>query len=192
MKGPLALLSRSRLFAIPARRTTTGPVETHRGGRRRSRPARSPVLVTSSGKGWVRLRRSRSNTSTPYCVLRIHAYCVLGVWGFGLHCVTYRTIVLRIAYYVLRLGCWRMRDVRFAYYVSCVLGLCRGSKRLVRKHFSPPPPTPTTPPDYLTQSRPSGTRGQKATAGIPLFAGRDRPHLRQLSSPRERVLGTCG
>ena len=32
-------------------------------------------------------------------------------------------------------------------------------------------PPPTTPPDYLTQSRPSGT-GQKAT-GTPLFAGRD-------------------
>ena len=134
-------------------------------------PARSPVLVTSSGKGWVRLRRSRSNTSTPYCVLRIHAYCVLGVWGFGLHCVTYRTIVLRIAYYVLRLGCWRMRDVRFAYYVSCVLGLCRGSKRLVRKHFSPPPLTPTTPPDYLTQSRPSVHEGKKRQLGSPCSLG---------------------
>ena len=30
--------SRSRLFAISARRTTTGPVETHRGGRRKDDP----------------------------------------------------------------------------------------------------------------------------------------------------------
>ena len=48
-----------------------------------------------------------------------------------------------------------------------------GSKRMMigEKGKHPPPPTPITPPDCLTQSRPSST-GQKAT-GTTLHAGRE-------------------
>ena len=95
-------MSRSRSFALSARRTTTGPVETHRGGRRlynrcdgtvtarsvcvlfRSCPQQGPQTnkgATSQSVSqlfhgpaprsplyWlaVRLRHSRSNTSTDY------------------------------------------------------------------------------------------------------------------------------
>ena len=39
----LARHTRSRSFAIPARRTTTGPVETRRGGRKLPQPDTQPI-----------------------------------------------------------------------------------------------------------------------------------------------------
>ena len=70
--------SRSRSFAIPARRTTTGPVETHRGGRKLklwkvtqfvsqsvSQLFHGPAPRAPLHRLSIRLRRSRSTTRVP-------------------------------------------------------------------------------------------------------------------------------
>ena len=69
--------SRSRLFAIPARRTTTGPVETHRGGRRQSPSSKqaskqaSPSIVRVGGRELTATSQDHNLHSSVRCVLAV-------------------------------------------------------------------------------------------------------------------------
>ena len=65
---PQSPRSRSRSFAIPARRTTTGPVETHRGGRRHN------VLTSPPPASNVLTSPPRPQASTQANKLRLFRY----------------------------------------------------------------------------------------------------------------------
>ena len=122
VKGPLALLSRSRLFAIPARRTTTGPVETHRGGRRRSRPA-PRALTRFSNFLWQGVGQAPPlPVKHKYTVLRIAYSCVLRIGGLGLWPALRNIPYNCFAYCVLRIEAWLLAHAGCAF---CVLRFLR-------------------------------------------------------------------
>ena len=66
--------SRSRSFAIPARRTTTGPVETHRGRRRRHRNTQGDRHKGAGVPGGVKRRERQQAVLAPSQPLPARTY----------------------------------------------------------------------------------------------------------------------